>query len=223
MCQRIFLSQRNGTRHITTVVLHYQIKQMATNQTIAIIDAIGTIGSAMAKKLASGPYRLVLMGEDLTKLTGLKHSIGENNPDADIELITCATDACWEADIIILAVPYKDEISLIGKIKEVATGKIVVSISDTFYEANEILLTSNLKSIGEKLQELLPNSKVVKAFSMNYASKSLVPVISGIELKNLIGGNDNEALETVSLLFKHAGFNPIITGVTPVGLTLESM
>jgi predicted dinucleotide-binding enzyme len=62
-------------------------------------------------------------------------------------------DGCWEADIIILDIPYNEETEVAELIKEVSTQKIVVSFSEN-KNAFE----------NDGLQNLLKYSKVVKAF-----------------------------------------------------------
>src|ERR1051326_8075278 len=96
--------------------------------TIAIIGATGNMGSAIAKTLAKGPYRLLLFANDEEKLNGLKEEIKQGTPSAELECIGCPVDASWEADVIIPAVPYNAQKEIVEKIKGVATQKVVVSI-----------------------------------------------------------------------------------------------
>lgn len=49
------------------------------------------------------------------------------NMDSDAEVVTCLTDAGWQADILILTVPILTENEMADKIKEVANQKIVIS------------------------------------------------------------------------------------------------
>ena len=82
---------------------------MKTKQTIAIIGATGSMGSAISKSLSKGNYRLLLKSGDTDKLKKLSSEIKATHPSADLELMTCPTEASWEADIIILAVPFEAE------------------------------------------------------------------------------------------------------------------
>lgn len=52
------------------------------------------------------------------------------NMDSDAEVVTCLTDAGWEADILILTVPIPAENEIADKIMEVANQKIVISHSE---------------------------------------------------------------------------------------------
>jgi NADPH-dependent F420 reductase len=196
---------------------------MAIKQTIAIIGATGNMGSALAKSLAGGPYRVLLFARDAGKLTELANEISNTHPGADVEAIGCPVDASWEADIIIPAVPYNAEKSVVEKIRPVATGKVVVSISNPLTESYDGLVTAPGSSAAEELQELLPHAKVVKAFNTTYAADFARPLIGGQQVDAFIAGNDEEAVNTVERLAQTAGFNPVVAGDLPVSRTLEAM
>jgi len=196
---------------------------MKTKQTIAIIGASGNMGSAIAKSLAGGNYRLLLYSTNQEKTATLLRSIHEKHPGADAELIDCSTQASWEADIIIMAVPYAAEKEVAEKIKEVANQKIVISIANPLNETYSGLVTDPGTSAAEELQQLLPHSKVVKAFNTTYAADFTNPVIDGKQVDGFIAGSDPEALEIVVELVATAGFNPIVAGDLSISRTLESM
>lgn len=195
---------------------------MATIKTIAIVGATGNMGSAIAKSLSkSGDYRLLLMSNDQDKLVDLKLELAKSKVEAFA--VSCAREASWEADIIIVATPYEAEREVVEKIREVATGKIVISISNPLSAAYNDLVTSPDTSAAEELQKLLPNSKVVKTFNTTFAADFMSPVIDGKRADAFIAGNNGDAVETVSGIVKAAGFNPIIAGDLTVSRTLERM
>ncbi len=196
---------------------------MAMNKTIAIIGASGNMGSAIAKSLATSQYRLLLFGNEENKLKTILKEIKTANRSADAEVMACAADASWEADIIIAAVPFAAEKELAEKIRQVATGKIVISISNPLNETYTGLLTDGNTSSAEELQKLLPHSKVIKAFNTTFAADFSQPMIDGKTVDAFIAGNDEEALETVSEVVKSTGFNPIKAGGLAISRTLENM
>lgn len=196
---------------------------MQTKQTIAVIGATGNMGSAISKSLSKGNYRLLLKSSDQAKLDALVKEIKSKHSSADIEPMVCPTEAGWEADIIILAVPYNAEKEIVPKIKEVANQKIVISIANPLNDTYDGLVTSPDTSAAEELQKLLPNSKVVKAFNTTFAADFSTPVIDGKQVDAFIAANDDEALKVVSELVATAGFNPIVAGELSVSRTLENM
>lgn len=193
------------------------------SQTIAIIGASGSMGSAISKSLAKGNYRLILFARDADKTRVLAKEIRKLHPAADLAAVKCSYDASWEADIIILAVPYSAESEMASKIKEVANQKIVVSISNPMNEDFDALVTPADSSAAEELQKLLPHSKIVKAFNTTFAADFASPIIDGKQVDAFVAGNDDEAVETVTGLVKTAGFRPVVAGKLAASGTLERM
>ncbi len=196
---------------------------MQTKQTIAIIGATGNMGSAISKSLAKGNYRLLLKGTKQEDLDELIKDIQSKQKSADVEGAVCPEDASWEADIIVLAVPFEAEKEIADKIREVANQKIVISIANPLNLTYDGLVTSPDTSAAEQLQKQLPHSKVVKAFNTTFAADFYSPVIDGKQVDAFIAGNDDDALQTVSEMVGTAGFNPIIAGDLSISRTLEQM
>ena len=190
---------------------------------IAIIGAGGRMGSAIARSLAKGNYRLLLFSSDTDKLNILVKEIERTNLNADIECIGCAFDASWEADIIIPAIPFKAEKEIADQIRQVSTGKIVISIANPLNESSDGLITAPETSAAEELQKLLPDSKVVKAFNTTFAGNFSQLLIDGKQADAFIAGNDEEAVQTVEEMVRIAGFNPIAAGKLSVSRILEKM
>lgn len=195
---------------------------MKTKQTIAVIGAAGSMGSAISRNLSKGDYRLLLCANDDEKLRKLASDI-KKDAVAEVVTLDCSVNASWEADIIILAVPYEAEKELAEKIRQVANQKIVVSIANPLNSTYDGLLTAPGTSAAEELQKLLPNSKVVKAFNTTFAADFATSVIAGKQVDAFVAGSDMESVETVASLVKLAGFNPIVAGELSVSRTLENM
>lgn len=195
-----------------------------TKQTIAIIGAGGTMGSAIAKSVVSGNYRLLLFDRNTEELGPVIEQIKQvHSPEADVAAVNCAHECSWEADIIIMAVPYGAEKGVADTLRDVATQKVIISVSNPLNETLDGLVTPPGTSAAEELQRLLPNSKVVKAFNTTFAADFGQPVIGGKQIDAFIAGNDEEALEIVSELVRTAGFNPVLAGDLSVSGTLERM
>ena len=190
---------------------------------IAIIGAGGRMGSAIARSLAKGNYRLLLFSSDSDKLNALVEEIERTNLNADIECIGCPFDASWEADIIIPAIPFKAEKDIAEQIRQVSTGKIVISIANPLNESFDGLITAPETSAAEELQKLLPDSKVVKAFNTTFAGDFSQLLIDGKQADAFIAGNDEESVQTVEEMVRIAGFNPIVAGKLSASRILENM
>ena len=197
---------------------------MAMIKTIAIVGATGNMGSAIAKSLSiKGNYRLLLASNDLDKLVDLKLQLDKSKTGTETFTISCAREASWEADIIIVDTPYGTEKEVAEKIREVATGKVVISISNVPKRSYYDLVTSRGTSAAEELQKLLPNSKVVKTFNSTFAADFMTPFIDGKTVDVFIAGNNSDAVEIVSEIVKAVGFNPMVAGDLTVSRSLERM
>lgn len=181
------------------------------------------MGSAISKSLSKGNYRLLLCANDQDKVQAVVEEIKSSNPSANVEAIDCALEASWEADIIIVAVPFAAESEVAKKIQEVSNQKIVISISNPLNSTYNGMVTAPDTSAAEELQKLLPNAKVVKAFNTTFAADFSAPIIDSKQIDAFIAGNDENALKIVSELVSAAGFNPLVAGDLTVSRTLENM
>lgn len=154
---------------------------MAVKKTIAIVGATEKKGRKLVNQFGGMPYRLVLVSNKINELEKLTNDISEKYPEAEIESLDCVKDGCWEADIIILAVPTEEIKKVAVMIKEVATQKIVVEISEKEKDINE-------------LRRILPYSKLVR-IEGNFLSKEII-----------ISGNDETVNEEIMKIFNQAGY-----------------
>ncbi|NCT95049.1 MAG: NAD(P)-binding domain-containing protein [Chitinophagaceae bacterium] len=196
---------------------------MNTKQTIAVIGASGNMGTAISVGIAKGNYKILLIDPAKDKLNNTLQEIHKYHPLADAEIVDCSVNAGWEADMVILAVPYQAEKAIADKIRAVVNQKIVISIANPLNDTYSGFETAPDTSAALELQKLLPNAKVVKAFNTTFAADFYTPVIDGKQVDSFIAGNDEEAVQTVQELITTVGFNPIIAGDLTVSRTLELM
>ncbi len=159
---------------------------MKVERTIAIIGDSGNFCPALARQLAGKNVRLLFVSNDGDQNMELKGRLDSTNLPAKIEFSSCEKEGCWEADVIAFTHPETIEPDLIKKIKEVATQKIVLILS------NE----DDCPTLKEKFnfEELLPHSRVVKV------------VLDVEKMQVLLLGNDQEALLTAGGFFDEAGY-----------------
>jgi len=205
------MCKKNNTENITM------------KKTIAVIGATGRMGSGLSRNLAKAGHRVLLFGRDQSKVGQLVERIRLESPQADVEPLTCAKEAGWEADIIVLAVRYEDEAEVAARISEVATAKTVVSISNPFNASYDGLVTPDGTSAAEELAKLLPNSSIVKAFNTVSSEAFDLKSLNGSVIDTFVAGDDAEAVAAVEQLVKAAGFNPVHAGPLSASRTLESM
>jgi hypothetical protein len=136
-------------------------------KTIAVIGADTEIGAALADKLSDDSYRLLFVQNETVHKSQIAKNIQQKNLHAEIETVDCAKEGCWEADIIILAIPFRELKEIAEKINEVVTQKTVVIISDE----KESSFSFNK---AQELQQLLPYSKIVTAIHNPCSPESFI-------------------------------------------------
>ena|SRR5690606_22707791 len=151
---------------------------------MAILGDSGKFSPEMIDMLMKQDLRLLFISENDTKHIELREQLGSVNTTAEIEFTSCEREGCWEADIITLGPEENFSTALIQKIKEVATQKIVLEIS----EMNNTTERSDLK-------ELLPYSKVIK-IQIDHAKQEF-----------MVTGKDENALLEIRSIFEQAGYN----------------
>lgn len=166
---------------------------MHTQQTIVIIGG-GKTGRGIASGLARGDDRVLLTDTDETETAAFVGDLQAAHPRFDVEALQCSFEACWEGDIIILALPFAAQKAVAERIKAVACRKIVVTTDNCV----------------EELQKLLPHSRIVQAFSsidQNYFDEEYT---TRKAVDCFIYGKDEEAVKIVASLVKTIGFKPVI-------------
>lgn len=191
---------------------------MFSKPVIAIIGATERTGSTLAGLLAQANQRLLLVDAAAELLFTLAAELKEKFPAASIEVQTCAREASWEADIIIIASASQSYCSVADKIQAVAIGKIVISVSSI---VKSPAAEGDDLSAAEELQKLLPYSKVIKTFNALMASDFVSAPVDGAALDIYIAGNEKEAVAAVEELVRAVGFRPVMAGDLTASRTLE--
>ena len=198
------------------------------NKTVAIIGANGKAGSTIASGLAAANYRVLLTDEIekhpylYVKLLILQYRIRLKSSRVDVEMVLSEREASWEADIVILAVPFAAQPEIALKIKDVVTGKIVVTMIDVQNKASENLATVPACTVVGELQQILPYSKIVKAFNPLFNATLKKPQAARQIIDVFVAGDDKEAVSTVKQLARDTGFNPLSTDTLDMSRILNN-
>jgi glycerol-3-phosphate dehydrogenase len=160
----------------------FKRKSMKTKQAVAIIGAEESRGAALAARLSEGNNRVLLWSGDRDKMNATVQQIRALHANADVEALDCSVDACWEADLIIAALPLPAGLDKMEMIREVANRKTVICLQ-----------CGNGTSSAEALQEMLPYSQVVGLWVDEDGSA-------------VLSGKDEEALQSADDLLSEAGF-----------------
>lgn len=167
---------------------------MKVKETIAFIGEADDVCSQLIQRLAAENYPLVLVAKENNHFGEASRQILSRIPEADIEVIGCEKEGCWEADIILLNQLRDLDSGLPEKIMEVANQKILVYFSNAHDRPVPF----------QKLQtfrQLLPNTEWVRAV--------FDPVSSEIQVTG-----EEETAAVVEDIFKQAGYTTSLLKAT---------
>jgi predicted dinucleotide-binding enzyme len=101
-------------------------------------------------------------------------------------------------------------------------GKVLVDVTNALDENGELAVGFST-SAGEELQKLLPKARVVKAFNTVFAQNQSTGKLGKEQLTAFVAGDDSKAKQTVMLLARDIGFEPVNAGSLATARYLEPM
>jgi len=158
---------------------------MSNRRTFTVLGISETNSIFLAKQIAK-TNPVLLFDHDVVVLNTVYSQILLEYPNANAEMMICPTNESWEADVIILSNAVATDGNLIGKIRKVATGKIVLFLENK---------KNTSGNTPEKLQNLFPYSKVVQSFQSADNSNDFF----------FLSGSDKETIKTILTLFTSIG------------------
>ncbi|MFT6717557.1 MAG: ribosomal protein L18E, partial [Saprospiraceae bacterium] len=162
---------------------------MQNVKTIAVIGAADKRNLTVLKEL-SDRYQMLLFDKNSKALSDICDSLLTNNRNVNIEKMSCATDASWEADIIILSGFCINDAEIVRKVQKVATAKIIIIME------NDDEFTKSINS-QVNFDLVFPHSKIVEIINLNTDEK--------VDKEFLLEGHDSSALDSVSNIFERMG------------------
>ncbi|MBS3971824.1 MAG: NADPH-dependent F420 reductase [Erysipelotrichia bacterium] len=123
-------------------------------------------------------------------------------------------------EIVILAVPYGAIHSIVEKYKEFLKGKVVVDITNPVnFTTMDGLVVDADSSASQLLAQMLPDSKVVKAFNTNFAGT----LASDEAITVLMASDDDQAKATLAQAFTGSGLVMMDAGSLKRSRELEAI
>lgn len=181
---------------------------------------VGNVGAPLADRLQILGHTVAIAARDPQSQT-VQTALGRN-PNLRVQ---APLEAVESAEVVFLATPFAAIESALAPLKSVLDDKILVDCTNPV-GAN---LTHGLQSQisgSETVQQLVPNARVVKAFTIygyeNFED-STYPGYGELKPVMLVAGNDFSAKEVVAELCHQLGWEPIDTGDLSMSLHLEHM
>lgn len=171
---------------------------------IGIIGA-GNIGGTIGQLWAKAGHKVFYSSRHPDELKPLVEKTGPNAQAGTVQ------QAVAFGDVIFIAVPYS-AMPGIGRDNAAALkGKIVLNASNPITGRDgEIARIAQQKGVGESDQELLPGTRLVRAFNSTGAGRFAADAHKpGEKLGVAIAGDDPEAMKVAAQLVRDAGFEPV--------------
>lgn len=185
--------------------------------TIGILGA-GKVGTVLARLFLANHYPVLIAGSgDPTKIELIVDVLAPGARAGTADAVSA------DADVVILALP-------LGKYASISPaplrGKLVIDAMNYWWEVDGIRddLSNPRVSTSELVQQLLPQSRVVKAFNhMGYHDLDEGALPAGSVGRRAIGiaGDEPADLDLVARLVDAVGFDPVAVGSLHDSISLQ--
>lgn len=189
---------------------------------ITIIGS-GNMARGIGTRLLAGGHSVALHAKEMEKARALATELGRGaRRAANVEVKPVGEKL--DGDVVILAIPYTSETSVIKQYRDQLAGKILVDISNPVDFQTFELLPPPGSSAAQEAAKLVPkDTKVVKAFNTTLAGTLVEGKVAGQPLDVFIAGDDREAKATIAQLVIDGGMRPLDVGPLSRAHHLEAL
>lgn len=180
---------------------------------------IGNVGSALADRFVRAGHDVVIGARDSSSAS-VKAAVGKN-PRLKVD---SPLEAVQDSKVVVLAVPFNSLVSAVQGLEGALAGKIVIDCTNPVGPGITHALESRISG-AEQLAKLLPQSHVVKAFSIYGFENFSSPSYPAYDVKPamLLCGGDPTAKLVIADLCVQLGWEAVDVGDIDQALHLEHM
>ena len=137
-------------------------------------------------------------------------------------------DAIEDADVVVLAIPYRVCVEVLPALASSLAGRIVVDATNPLSPEYAPIVLDGARSGAEHIADLLPDARIVKAFNTIFADAMTVTAVDASvsrdgRLAGFIAGDDAAATHLVARLAEDAGFAPLVVQSLAAARYLEAL
>lgn len=187
---------------------------------IAVIGGTGNLGYGLALRFAAAGHQVVIGSRSAEKA---ETAAAEIRGVLDAAQVTGAENgaAAAAADLVLLSVPFAAQEGTLDAIRAHVSGKVVVDATVPLAEGSPTRVAMPPEgSVAERVQQKLPDAKVVSAFH-HVGAKALPKLDKPVETDVMVCGDDTAAKEMVISLVDALGTRGIDCGPLYMAQTLE--
>jgi 8-hydroxy-5-deazaflavin:NADPH oxidoreductase len=191
---------------------------------IGIIGGTGPAGSALASRLASIGYPVVIGSRSTNRAKETRDTLVVKWPDLE-SLLGCGDNpAAADCDVVVIATPWDSAATTARANAEALAGKVVISMANALVRVGHEFqpLVPPRGSVAAHVQAAVPGCRVVAAFH-HLPATELGNLGQPIDSDVLICGDDRAAVETVSeIVTKIPGCRPLDAGELSNATAIEA-
>jgi predicted dinucleotide-binding enzyme len=181
---------------------------------------VGNVGAPLADHSQKLGHKVTIAARDPNSQS-VQAALSRNT---NLEVKT-PIEAVKSAEIVFLATPFAANEAALGEVSLALEGKILVDCTNPV-GANLSHGLQSERSGAEVVQNLVPDAKVVKAFTIygfeNFEDNAY-PGYGDLKPAMLIAGDDAIAKQSVATLCQELGWEPVDVGNLAMSLHLEHM
>ena len=178
---------------------------------IGIIGA-GKVGSALGTVWAKAGHPVMFSSRHLDEDKALAAQVGANASAGTPQ------QAAAFGDVIVMSVPYSALPDLGKSLAAELKGKVIIDACNPFPARDgEIANWAREKGAGLASAELLPGTRIVRAFNAVGAARMATAHETPGQIGLPIAGDDRQAIEIASTLIREIGYEPVLIGGLEMG------
>ncbi len=187
------------------------------------IIGVGNMGRGIGTRMVAGGNSVTLVGRSPEKTGTLAEELrAAAKKDAAVK--TSPLGSPIQDEVVILAVPYPADVSIVKDYGNKLAGKTIVSISTPLNASYDGLATPPGTSAAEELARVAPaHAKIIKAFNTNFSRLLVAGNVSGQPMDVFVAGDDAQAKTVIAGLIEAGGLRPLDVGSLERARYLEGL
>ena len=191
---------------------------------IGVLGGTGPAGRAMAARLASGGFDVVIGSRSRYRAMEERDRLLGRWPDRNLSVDSEDNEGAAAADIVVIATPWDAAASTAASVSRELRGKVVISMANALAKVGHEFqpLVPPRGSVAASVQAAVPKSLVAAAFH-HVPAKELGDLDHPVESDVLICSDHPEASEaTADLVAKIPHMRPLDCGELSLATPIES-
>jgi len=191
---------------------------------IGIFGATGPAGSALAVRLASVGYEVLVGSRSQHRADQVVAGLTGQWPDRRLPIVPVVNEEAAEADLVVISTPWDSAATTAHAHSRSLDGKVVVSMANALVRVGSEFqpLIPPRGSVAAHVQAAVPSARVVAAFH-HLPAKELGQLDRPVESDVLVCGDDRAAVQTtMDVAARIPGCRPLDAGELSNATAIEA-